>query len=1521
MNETYRYGGFYQTITMMKILLKVNIIQFQNEMIDILIYIIIIISNESVQERDYNKKESLRNIAMNIFNHIRWNDIILDPCYVVEKLMNELAPSLSMDQSFQIEVISSLPALLPESDHEQLVQSLLDMVRSNPDLVSCIFDTISNLSLPKNSSAGRDALNEACEQLVSGTEKELPVIVRYILEASQDKDLAKENLNELRGKLCEYISIANPIHSSLQHDYDPFLSQRIPWTAGSKVDNVVLKQRSEFLTCINLILNSIKSSFLSNSVLVAAYYKLMEEKNDSLTPVDLWIIFSLYSTSNFSFKMSGILLRKFSLGLLSFETIIKSLASFVTILEDMFRNIMVVANSLLTLPLLQTRLRMGSINPSISTGTQNITSNSFSLQSQIIENQHSVAQSLGLEIYLAIYCSFTQSSNRQDIVAALIGHVASPVDYESRTALCVLAMISDCEFQIALKQNLRASPCSSQSNASLFNKVFYQIANVDKNAATLKNFVPFIQTLVYETNKLSYPQIRSVFRIIFQISIDLNGLLRPDNKTINDQLQYLPDEVLIIMRKYVDKLNLKYKKIGVLGFVSLLIVLSDYAVIERTANAHGSRLEIITTLQQHLFKAFLVDKLSQSDIMQEFVFDELSHAISTNILDDHLRSLILEYSENELAKYLSFDLKRHESTKKMWHDFVAKNRTGSQLISPDRSFIGYGLLLRNDSSMTQGTGKQLASQHANFDQDADNVTYAQILTKTIAYHMKANCHTGSSSSLVQSNDNSNLDANVISSTARAFLHSSRNSKIASIVKLVGKCYRAYSSVDDIGGLLYAPVELPSPNLINVIENLNVLCQSVVCQSYRFAVNWMRELVNTFCLWPLSINEDVISPEIGRLIQRYNSLIDCEREVIILLQRCPEVFKLIFENLAVEPLITTKKVVDPLPKKKKKKSDTHDDNNIEDEDEFFTKDLHSNTKVAVMHSDVSIESDNIELLIEKVYRPMNSHAVMLLGFGTNQYQLFYEGEVSADDVNSKALAAMVAPTSQRYKLGKLKSNDLLKVHLNEKSQMRLLQLLLSSLKAYSKKPSGTSAATSTESDNVLSIVLTIEDILPAAYRLRLRGVSESAFSPTIDKFTSANNVNIDHLTEVEYYVYLECRRVFRYLSDSISTFSESLGTGRHIDIGSSAQVPTSLINCNISMIQKVPGEVYDLDETGNNHESETSPEEMHSKMVLIFSIVDAILESKLLKDIALNRMLYLLEHGASDDMGSSSTLASADSIIPVIFDIFASLAGINYRDAEYMLSQNDTTIANPIIQMRGSDPFRYFQFVIYGLELKLHQILSHLRHPIFFDMMILTLTIVDKLASFLESILGVLKGSLSPDHDLVILLSNTYGEISDRMQCICSSLLIIDWNSSTDTGKSKRRYTKNDLGLIISFQLKYQPSVEKKIDRIFFYIHDGLEDVLPKESDDTVESDSRISGFHHVYKTLSVDHSFNIFYHVLLDELCNTWRICIENMRLPHSSKSKVAAVRTDLGESDFRILRSMVRTQVNGRFHALLLYL
>jgi hypothetical protein len=68
--------------------------------------------------------------------------------------------------------------MISDRDHGDLVQHLLSLLSTNPDLIACILDTVSNLCLPPNSKSMKKILEAAQTLLGTAEPPMLPVITR-----------------------------------------------------------------------------------------------------------------------------------------------------------------------------------------------------------------------------------------------------------------------------------------------------------------------------------------------------------------------------------------------------------------------------------------------------------------------------------------------------------------------------------------------------------------------------------------------------------------------------------------------------------------------------------------------------------------------------------------------------------------------------------------------------------------------------------------------------------------------------------------------------------------------------------------------------------------------------------------------------------------------------------------------------------------------------------------------------------------------------------------------------------------------------------------------------------------------------------------------------------------------------------------------------------------------------------------------------------------------------------------------
>ncbi len=112
----------------------------------------------------------------------------------------------SLCKTLQIDIISSLPGISTELDHDLLVKRLLGMMSNNPELIPCILECIYNLCLPPKSPLIHDVIADAKQLLVTAEPVYLPSIIRSLLEFA-DSNTSTDIIDEIRNKFGEFLSI------------------------------------------------------------------------------------------------------------------------------------------------------------------------------------------------------------------------------------------------------------------------------------------------------------------------------------------------------------------------------------------------------------------------------------------------------------------------------------------------------------------------------------------------------------------------------------------------------------------------------------------------------------------------------------------------------------------------------------------------------------------------------------------------------------------------------------------------------------------------------------------------------------------------------------------------------------------------------------------------------------------------------------------------------------------------------------------------------------------------------------------------------------------------------------------------------------------------------------------------------------------------------------------------------------------------------------------------------------------
>lgn len=132
-----------------------------------------------------------------ILNSLRWLNVTKNGQELSDKLIEIL--DATPDQ-VQVEIISSLPEIIPDDIHDQVAQQLKKLLKNNKKhLTATILDTFTNLSIKQQMSL------ELRENVLIGIKDapkdDLPIMVKFIVasttpsDAIMDIDALRDNLN------------------------------------------------------------------------------------------------------------------------------------------------------------------------------------------------------------------------------------------------------------------------------------------------------------------------------------------------------------------------------------------------------------------------------------------------------------------------------------------------------------------------------------------------------------------------------------------------------------------------------------------------------------------------------------------------------------------------------------------------------------------------------------------------------------------------------------------------------------------------------------------------------------------------------------------------------------------------------------------------------------------------------------------------------------------------------------------------------------------------------------------------------------------------------------------------------------------------------------------------------------------------------------------------------------------------------------------------------------------------------
>uniref|UniRef100_A0A3B3ZMP0 Uncharacterized protein n=1 Tax=Periophthalmus magnuspinnatus TaxID=409849 RepID=A0A3B3ZMP0_9GOBI len=216
-----------------------------------------------------------------IINQLKWLDRVVDSKELSSKLM-ELVSVAPVE--VQRDIITSLPEILEDLQHNDIAQELNSLLKENTQLTVPILDALSSLNL--SSSIITEVRTAVMATLVAVQLEDLPVVVKFILHSVSASD-ALEVVSSLRKKL----ELEQCVLPSVLQDSQNRLKNKATQAPNSKAPGN--------LDSITLILDGIKTAVRFQKTISEAWLKAIEavDEPEDHKVVDLLVLFILHTTN------------------------------------------------------------------------------------------------------------------------------------------------------------------------------------------------------------------------------------------------------------------------------------------------------------------------------------------------------------------------------------------------------------------------------------------------------------------------------------------------------------------------------------------------------------------------------------------------------------------------------------------------------------------------------------------------------------------------------------------------------------------------------------------------------------------------------------------------------------------------------------------------------------------------------------------------------------------------------------------------------------------------------------------------------------------------------------------------------------------------------------------------------------------------------------------------------------------------------------------------------------------------
>ncbi|CAO3664414.1 unnamed protein product [Umbelopsis ramanniana] len=349
-------------------------------------------------------------------------------------------------------------------------------------------------------------------------------------------------------------------------------------------------------------------------------------------------------------------------------------------------------------------------------------------------------------------------------------------------------------------------------------KTLLEVVNDDPES--ISPFVAFIKGVLDYLDKLEIDQIGALFDIFSRLALEPHGRVSDDRS-----IMHLMSDMQIIIRKQLSNPQEKYKKIGIIGALSVVKALGSPSYSREVAAGSGSAEVSSSQVLRH-------PTLQQAKVMLETVFrscagysaclalayDELCHMIAQKMLDQSLVLWLQDTVTTAVPDTYMFDSEELQA--------YIDGREENLPLKPETWFNLDG----EDSQITLKLFRLIEAPDESTDRQHKKYQYPAATLCPIFNLLQA-CE-----------------------------------KVAS-----DGCLDAIDALLGCGIMLY---DTDQP-----VERMDVKSRECACNTLFYAINWLREITNAFC-----DSED--ESTVQKLVTRLNNIVELEKMLMRMLACTP-----------------------------------------------------------------------------------------------------------------------------------------------------------------------------------------------------------------------------------------------------------------------------------------------------------------------------------------------------------------------------------------------------------------------------------------------------------------------------------------------------------------------------------------------------------------------------------------------------------------------------------------------------------